>query len=98
MTDLDYPQRLEQINLPGLEFRRLRGDMIEVYKILHEKYDPATTSTLLTLKAQKDQITSNLKRLDQILFFFTNRVLNLLDSLPKEIVNASNGNTLKKTT
>ena len=36
MKDLDYPQRLEKLNLPSLEFRRLRGDMIEVYKILHK--------------------------------------------------------------
>jgi len=25
--------------LPTLKYRRLRGDMIEVYKIIHGKYD-----------------------------------------------------------
>ena len=49
MKDLDYESRLRALKLPSLEFRRIRGDMIEVYKILHEKYDPLTTHSLFTL-------------------------------------------------
>ena len=33
-----YEERLG-IHLPTLKFRRIRGDMIEVYKILTGKYD-----------------------------------------------------------
>jgi len=33
-THLNYRQHLEFLNLPKLAFRRIRGDMIEVYKIL----------------------------------------------------------------
>ena len=32
-------KRLLQLNLHTLKYRRLRGDMIEVYKITHEMYD-----------------------------------------------------------
>jgi len=33
-----YEERLRILNLPALKFRRIRGNMIEVYKILTGKY------------------------------------------------------------
>ena len=35
---MEYQERLKQLNLPTLAYRRLRGDMIETYKHFH-KYD-----------------------------------------------------------
>ena len=46
MGNLEYEDRLNGLRLPSLEYRRTRGDMIEVYKIKHEYYDPINTSTL----------------------------------------------------
>jgi len=43
---LNYQQRLEFLNLPTLAFRRNKGDMIDVYKILTGKYDPTLLSIL----------------------------------------------------
>ena len=37
IKNLSYENRLRMLNLPTLKFRRLRGDMIEVYKIITEK-------------------------------------------------------------
>ena len=37
-----YRDRLYHLNLPTLKYRRLRGDMIEVYKIIHNIYDSVT--------------------------------------------------------
>ena len=34
---LDYPKRLEKLQLPTLQFRRLRTDLIQVYKIMSGK-------------------------------------------------------------
>ena len=48
MKHLSYHERLQKLKLPSLEYRRLRGDMIEVYKIVHNKYDPVVTHTLLS--------------------------------------------------
>eukprot|EP00112_Aurelia_sp_Birch-Aquarium-sp1_P026644 Seg96.8 transcript_id=Seg96.8/GoldUCD/mRNA.D3Y31 product="putative RNA-directed DNA polymerase from transposon BS" protein_id=Seg96.8/GoldUCD/D3Y31 len=39
MKDLTYEQRLRSLNLPTLRFRRYRGDMIEVFKIMKGIYD-----------------------------------------------------------
>ena len=38
MKDLPYPERLKILKLPTLVYRRARGDMIETYKLLHDKY------------------------------------------------------------
>ena len=39
MKDLTYEQRLRSLNLPSLRFRKYRGDMIEVFKIVKGFYD-----------------------------------------------------------
>ena len=44
LAGLSYEERLKQLNLPTLTYRRHRGDMIELYKHF-EKYDPAAIST-----------------------------------------------------
>jgi len=36
---LSYIERLKQRQLPALHYRRLRGDMIEGFKIVHNYYD-----------------------------------------------------------
>ena len=33
---LTYSERLKQLHLPTLKYRRLRGDMIEVFKMVHK--------------------------------------------------------------
>jgi len=38
LKHLRYKERLERLKLPTLRYRRTRGDMIEVYKILTERY------------------------------------------------------------
>ena len=47
MRDLSYIETLKLLKLPTLAYRRLRGDMIEVYKIMHELYDNESAPNLL---------------------------------------------------
>jgi len=42
-----YDERLKKLNLPTLKCRRIRGDMIEVYKIFSGKYDATVTNWLM---------------------------------------------------
>ena len=46
---LSYPDRLKKLKLPTMAYRRIRGDMIETYKIINEKYDPEASSFLRLL-------------------------------------------------
>ena len=39
-------KRLKKLNLPTLAYRRLRGDMIEIYKIIKGIYDKESASFL----------------------------------------------------
>ena len=54
MSNLTYPERLKKLKLPTLMYRRLRGDLIEVYKIMKTIYD-STVRPVLT--KQKDVAT-----------------------------------------
>jgi len=102
--ELPYKQRLEQLKLPTLTYRRLRGDMIEVYKILHEKYDPEAASFL---KLRKDCASrSGLRGHDLKLFqqrakknlrknTFSLRIVSTWNKLPKEVVEAPSVNSFK---
>ena len=97
---LPYEERLCQLRLPSLEFRRIRGDMIETYKILHGFYDTVTTKALFKLndsntrghsyKLSKLSVDANVFRT-----FFTNRVINNWNSLPKEVVMSGTVNIFK---
>ena len=40
---MTYTEHLKACKLPTLHYRHIRGDMIEMYKILSGKYDTAVT-------------------------------------------------------
>ena len=44
--DIEYKERLLRLKLPTLAYCCLRGDMIELYKIITGKYDAAVSSNL----------------------------------------------------
>ena len=54
IKNLTYKYRLKRLKLLTLKYRRIRGDMIEVYKILTNKYDSRVN---LYLEKQQDNIT-----------------------------------------
>jgi hypothetical protein len=48
LSSLSYEDRLRKLKLPTLAYRRSRGDMIELYKILTGKYDEDVSNFLRT--------------------------------------------------
>ena len=57
LRDLSYDDRLKECGLTTLETRRLRGDQIEVFKILngHENIDPNIFFKIKTGKITRRQ-------------------------------------------
>ena len=43
LKDMEYPDRLKKLKIPTLKYRRLRGDMIETFKIITGNYDNDVT-------------------------------------------------------
>jgi len=95
IRDLSYPERLKTLNLPTLKYRRARGDMIETFKILNNIYDPKITTGLLPLTEETrtrhntKKLKKNAHRKDIRKYSFTQRVVNIWNSLPSTVVNAT---------
>ena len=54
---LSYPERLRKLKLPTLSYRRIRGQMIEVYKIINNIlyiYDRNVSENILTFRPNAD--------------------------------------------
>ena len=99
LKDMSYPERLRKLNLPTLRFRRLRGDMIELYKILHEKYDRDVSMKLQrasrTSRGHEFKLFQERFRLDIRKFSFRNRVISSWNDLPNTVVIAPSINSFK---
>ena len=99
LRDLPYEDRLRTLRLPTLRYRRLRGDMIETYKMLHEIYD--NTDQLLHLNTSSSTRGHQLKlakrhaRLNIRLNCFGYRVVSPWNSLPDSVVTSPTLNTFK---
>ena len=99
--NLSYEERLFRLNLPSLEYRRYRGDMIQVYKISHNIYDSMSVNNLLTfkndnrLRGHNFKITKIQTNKQQYTQYFSNRVVNNWNSLPAYVVNAESINNFK---
>ena len=97
---LSYKERLIHLNLSTLKFRRLRGDMIEVFKILNGYYDESAMPNLprnfdTRTRCNSLKLMHVRSRLDQRKFSFCSRVVGYWNSLPDYVVKASSINMFK---
>jgi len=58
LRKMHYPDRLKQLNLPTLTYRRSRGDMIKTYKLLIGKYDLALPKNMTGKYFTRGNLTS----------------------------------------
>ena len=99
---MEYPERLKLLNLPSLAYRRLRGDMIQVYQHFNT-YDACTLSKAFrprerTSRKHPFQLHSQRPRdgirgIQSNSFYF--RTPDVWNKLPRTVVNADNVNEFK---
>ena len=100
IQNLSYPERLVQLGLPSLEYRRLRADMLQTYRIFTGKDNLAPEKLFCTTQDQrtrghrykiyKQRCSTKLRS-----NFFSSRVVDSWNSLTDEVVEAVNINTFK---
>jgi len=90
LSEMGYEERLKILGLTTLETRRLRGDLIEGFKILkgHEKIDQEVFFDMSQSSLHGHSLKLNKKRvrLDVAKFSFSNRVVNEWNILDEEII------------
>ena len=62
---MDYPNRLKKLKMPTLQYKRLRGDMIEVYKIINRIYDHKVVTGFFEL-SDVEQTSGHNKKLRKL--------------------------------
>ena len=94
LKSLPYEERLKKLNLPTLQNRRLRGDLINVYKILSN--EKSESKHLLPLNKSNYKTRGHDRKLEKNRFncklrqsSFSVRVTNLWNSLSNEVTNAN---------
>ena len=94
MKGLPYEERLKQCNLFSLSRRRLRGDMIQVFKILKnidkiKLEDLGWELNVRNSRGHNLRLIKRRSRLDLRKHFFTQRIVNYWNKLPQKIVSLS---------
>ncbi|KAK3089769.1 hypothetical protein FSP39_006368 [Pinctada imbricata] len=104
MKNLSYPERLRALKLPTLSYRRIRGDMIELYKITSGIYDKAAVDFI---KPWRETTSRTSSRTHDMKIFpqrahtkvrknaFSVRSANIWNSLPAHVVTSKTVNTFK---
>ena len=99
VRNLPYSERLRALKIHSLETRRLRGQLIEVYKIING-FD-LLGDNILTVDRNSITRNNGLKlkgkrfHTDVAKNFFANRVINEWNKLPHEVVHAPSINSFK---
>jgi len=88
---LSYSERPRKCELPTFKYRRKRGDMIETYKIITGIYDREASPVLklnLSTKTRGNgyKLDTHRTKYDLRKYYFTNRIVNVWNSLPDTVV------------
>lgn len=99
ISNLSYENRLSKLGLTTLQERRQRGDMIQLYKIMHgvEHLDRGNQFQIIQnqVRGHCFKYFKEISRLQSRENYFYNRSANLWNSLPNELVTASTVNSFK---
>lgn len=101
LAKLSYESRLKELKIYSLYCRRQRGDLIETYKLLNGYYDVDwnmffTPSPLQNTRGHQMKLYKKSSKLILRSNFFTQRVINLWNSLPSSVVSATTVSMFKQ--
>ena len=97
LRNLSYSDRLKRLGLTILEDRRMRGDLIEAYKIITGNKDIQCGKFFKTVDSDNNRTRSNSMkiykpRMNKCILqkanFFSVRVVNSWNSLPEDVISA----------
>lgn len=101
LRGLSYEKRLDKLKLTTLQDRRIRGDIIEAYKLLtgkekvsYEQFFKLQISGHNT-RGHSLKLAVQRSRLDVRKYFFTQRVVEHWNSLPQFVIEAPSVNCFK---
>ena len=100
IRDKPYGERLSILQLPSLAYRRFRGDMILLYKILNNYFSSDfsalyTYSNTTTTRGHQLKLFKYRSRLNCRSNYFFNKLINDWNNLPDFVVNANSVNCFK---
>ena len=95
ISHLSYPECLAALNLPTLEYCRIRGDKIKTFKILNNIYDRRVTnflskSNFSTTRGHNFKLFVQHANFNIRKWFFSIRIVDIWNRLPSSVVNAPN--------
>ena len=97
--EMNYAERLRYLNLYSLKGRRIRGDLIQMYKIFQDldsiDKDIIPLASYGRTRNQGNKLMNRYCKTNIRKFTFTNRIVDDWNSLPKEVKEAPTLNTFK---
>ncbi|CAH8434428.1 unnamed protein product [Schistosoma intercalatum] len=101
IAKLPYESRLAKLNLFPLSYRRTRGDLITVYKLLSDKFAPNMPSFFLSSKTENLRGHSKKVHKPRTNYLsadyrLSHRIINEWNSLPQHVVEAPSVDSFKR--
>jgi hypothetical protein len=99
LKNMEYNERQKKLKMPTLKYRRMRGDMREVFKIINDIYDLLTTVDMFELnttsntRGRSKKMKIKTSRLNVRKYTFVVRIVEIWNSLPESVIQAK---TVKK--
>ena len=101
LSSLSYSDRLKKLHLPTLQYRRKRGDMLLVYKLLNgftqSDWRQFFRRNINNTRGHKDKLYKPVVKTNLKLNSFSNRIINEWNKLPEEVIESSDLNQFKRT-
>ena len=105
LSNKTYPERLRTLKLPTLAYRRTRGDMIHLYKLICDPIEGAFDKTLPPLfeffprdvRGHNKKIVYKGFKKDIQKFNFCTRTVKLWNSLSQSVVDSNSIDQFEKT-